>query len=734
MDTNLFHLLDEVEQPILTVTTTTSDPQVAFANRYFLEEICYDKSSVKKSFLKWEIFAEAVRKTFQSNNPSTIDIQLCQKNNTFSNWEVKMVPLYNGVASSFRRIKNDKSETAAIWKIFEKSSDLIACWAEYNKKDNDIFFLQVSERFCDCIGKPISQVHGKFFKQLNLSEHTISKFQVFDEIRLLGKLDEPMAETKYGPFIIRFTGLIEGYPRFLLYFEDKKAIHDIMESMELTPTKGIEVLEVTTEMKLTKELQQYKDQVEELVKARTAHLQTELDSKKRLLAIMSSDIRTPSAGVVSALSSLMECKLTDEQLEFVRIIESCSQQLHEVINDVLDLSKMEEANFQLQKLPVAIEKVLESSIDAVFSRAERKNLELISYVEKEVPHFLIGDELRIRKILVNLLNNAIKFTEKGEIVIKATAKLLNDSQFEIIFSVSDTGIGITSIRRYGNELNLTMCKRLAEQMGGTISFTSLEGSGTVFCFTLKTSGSSQPKQEKLYNKKILIFLRNQTLTRTLTTSFNNCGIQVTSFDSLEVANQSQSKYDFALVEMDSASTPPTPLLALFEKLEKSKCNVLTTGCRYKEISLPFLPKPLKFRIVLQKIHEGLQKTEMVHRDVKILIAEDNAVSQKLMIKMLQSLGYDDLIAVENGFEAVKAASEYDFDIILMDVMMPIMSGIEATERIRKMETHQPAIIAVTANAFAKDQCLEVGMDEVMTKPFQRSQLSNILKNYLEQKT
>jgi len=424
---------------------------------------------------------------------------------------------------------------------------------------------------------------------------------------------------------------------------------------------------------------------------------------------------------------------------------------------------MEENEMKLELLPVDILKVMEDSLDIVAVEAERKNIELILDVEPSMPQFLIGDGVRIRQVLVNLLSNAIKFTESGEVHLTAYSKNpMEGPQCEFEFSVKDSGIGIhesikktlfqpftqgdTSITRKfgGNGLGLTITKMLVELMGGTIRYESNRNEGTTFFVTLKAKKGSIPQSNifktcsSWFGKRILIIAFNSRLLCSLEKYFKALGFTTITSSSPDVSID--GFIDVGIVELPSTChhsiRPLNCYRNLLEHLVQSGTSIITTGVKCANFDFPHLKKPLKLSALASAIRRVLKDecaavplpvAQPIHNtSIKILVVEDNAVNQRVIVKLLQSIGYNNLDIVVNGLEAVNAVATKVYDVILMDIMMPIMGGVEATQIIRKNlpANQQPTIFALTANAFQEDKqkFAEAGMDATITKPINKNEL------------
>lgn len=649
--------------------------------------------------------------------------------------------------------------------LTEKSLGLICT------HDHDGIFLSVNPSGAEALGYTAEEMIGKSLKDfLNTDGKELFKAYL-NEIRRNGESSGLMHTlTKNGEYRIwQYNNVLykEGNDEYVLGY-----------ALDISELKRLE---------------------EELKEARDTALES-TRLKSEFLANMSHEIRTPMNGVIGMTDILLDVEQDKTKRDYIETIKTSSDALLTIINDILDFSKIEAGKLRIETINFDLCKTVESTVELFVEQAARKHIEIASLIEPDVAVALKGDPSRLRQILTNLIGNAVKFTEQGEVFLRVSKENETSKDVTLCFTVSDTGIGISQeaqkhlfqafiqadgsiTRRFGGTgLGLTISKQLVELMNGQLKVQSEPEKGSSFYFNVRFEKQSETTEQKnklhadLQNLRVLIVDDNETNRRVIslqTASWGMKSIEATNGkEALKLLRDSANiNSPFDLVILDYV----IPEMNVFELARAIKEDSLIANVRI--ILMPsigrrshgqearqagisgYLLKPVRqselfdciATVMFRNIHQPqlgaeqfeaqsdlvtqhtLEESRFIRRE-RILLAEDNKINQEIALHQLNRLGYQ-VDVVSNGLEAVKALESQDYLLVLMDCQMPEMDGYSASTEIRRRETAQKRIpiIAITANALQgeREKCLASGMDDYLAKPFNKHELSAIVKRWLK---
>ena len=624
------------------------------------------------------------------------------------------------------------------------------------RKDTAGRFTFANQAFCKLLNKSLDEIRGTtdfdYYPQALAEKYRADDLKVIETGELFEDVEENIDSTGQHYFEVLKTQVVDAL---------RKVIGTQAIFWDVTDRKMAEIA---------------------LREAKVAAEQANL-AKSEFLANMSHEIRTPMNAIIGMTELVLETRLSPDQREYLANVMEAGESLLTIINEILDFSKIEAGRMQLELDSFELREMLGTALKSLGVRAYRKGIELIWQCQDDVPNWIVGDATRLRQILFNLVGNAIKFTNEGEVLLSVRKVATNATSLELEFSVIDSGIGIADVhhekifdafeqadtsttRRYGGTgLGLAISRRLVQLMGGDIEVESELGKGSTFRFRATFGEDMNHAEETVLDTaqfqttSILVVDDNATNRRILVEVLGGWGLAVHAVDS----GQAALEYLQSLLQ----TSPPRPMPVLLTDYNMPEmdggmlCSQVRSDSRFAGTKIivlsssvgvsqnefgnldiaAFLYKPIKqselfnalANTVAAKItlpHSPLPEAESMPA-LNVLLAEDGIANQKLAIGLLKRWGHT-VTVVENGSEAVNTWANGGFDVILMDVQMPVMDGLEATQTIRSKEAgtnlHVP-IIAVTAHAMSgdRDKCVAAGMDGYVTKPFKKQALYEALR-------
>lgn len=616
----------------------------------------------------------------------------------------------------------------------------------------------------------ILDCNDQFCEDMGLSRNELRSTPIFD---VLSAQDKEVAKAQFKELVEGKVDHYRGERSFIRpsgeHLWMTVNVSSLLDSQNQFESAVVSMVDMTELKLLSEQLLVAKEEADAASKA-----------KGDFLANMSHEIRTPMNAIIGMSQLCLQTDLDKKQKNYLEKIERASQSLLSIINDILDFSKIEAGKLDIENVPFQLDTMLEDLSDIFSERAAQKQIELLFAVAPNVPRYLLGDPLRLGQVLINLMNNAIKFTERGEVLLSLSLVEQQNDDVILRCSVRDSGIGLTheqqaklfksftqadtsTTRKYGGTgLGLAICKQLVELMGGSIGVESQQGHGSTFFFTVKLRISSGQKLivgQELEGMPVLVADDNATARDIMRTTLESMGFQVDTVRSGDEAVMRCSQQDYAVALIDWKMPHLDGLETAKQILQRAKKapRILMVSAHANQDFLTqieqlglagYISKPISASRLLDGIMNALGRAGFLpvrrHQDSiapelllplkgkRILLVEDNEMNLEVATEFLEQVGIILSIAT-NGQIALDKLAQQSFDLVLMDCQMPVMDGYQATKALRQRpELAQLPVIAMTANAMAgdKEMCLRAGMNDHIAKPIEVNLLYQTLLKYL----